>query len=72
MESRTNQWQSVTLVSKLIRNYGKLLFIVMAVNGYLSGESDLEVRSSEKVCSATLYLLTRPGLATELSVMKQL
>jgi len=54
-----------------VRNHGKLLFIVMTVNGYLSGESDLEVRSSEKVCNATLYWLTRPGLATELSIMKQ-
>lgn len=44
----------------------------MAVNGYLSGESDLEVKSSKQVCNATLYRLTRPGLATELSVMKQL
>jgi len=40
IEGRTNQWQGVSLVSKLIRNCAKLLFIVMPVNGYFSGESD--------------------------------
>jgi hypothetical protein len=64
IEGRTNQWQNVILVSKLVGNYGKLLFIVMAVNGYLSGEPDLEVRSSEQVCNATLCHLARPNLQT--------
>lgn len=44
----------------------------MAVNGYVNGELHLEASSSEKVCNGTLYCLTRPGLATELSIMKQL
>jgi len=44
----------------------------MAVNGYVNGELNLEVSSSEMVRNATLYFLTRPGPATELFIMKQL
>jgi hypothetical protein len=36
----------------------------MAVNDYLSGESDLEVKSSAQVCNGPLYRLARPDLQT--------